>query len=186
MKYLYALVMSFFTTKVLAGPACPVCTVAIGASLGIARQLGVDDCVVGVWAGAMLAMIGYWMIRWFDKKGWTFPGYKHILMISSIAMVGLMYINELTYDPSVIWRVFYVDSFLFTTLLGAVMLIFGMNFYQWMKAKNGGHAHFPFEKVVVPVLLVLLTSVMIAYYPVCNCSKGGVVPVSEDVIPSFD
>lgn len=187
MKFLYALGMSLLSTKVLAGPACPVCTVAIGASLGIARQLGVDDCVVGVWAGAMLAMIGYWLIRWFDKKGWVFTGYKQILMASSIAMIGLMYISELTYEPSIIWGIFFIDSFLFTTLLGAVVLIFGMHLYQWMKAKNGGHAHFPFEKVVVPVLLVLVTSVLIAYFPVCNCAKGeGVVPVTADVVPSFD
>ena len=82
---------------------------------------------------------------------------------------------------------FFIDSFLFTTLLGAAVLIFGMHLYQWMKAKNGGHAHFPFEKVVVPVLLVLVTSVLIAYFPVCNCAKGeGIVPVTADVVPSFD
>ena len=46
-----------------ANPACAVCTVAVGASLEIARQLGVDDSVVGVWAGAMLVMIGFWTIK---------------------------------------------------------------------------------------------------------------------------
>ncbi len=186
MKFLYAALISLFSTKVLAGPACPVCTIAIGASLGIAQKLGVDDCVVGIWAGAMLAMIGYWMIRWFDKKGWTFKGYKQLLMVLSVSMIGFVYISELKYEPSIIWGIFFIDSFLFTTILGAVVLILGMHFYQWMKAKNGGHAHFPFEKVVVPVLAVLLTSVIIAYYPVCNCSKGETIPVTADVIPSFD
>ena len=42
----------------LANPACAVCTVAIGASLEIARSLGVDDSVVGVWAGAFLVLLG--------------------------------------------------------------------------------------------------------------------------------
>ena len=32
-----------------ANPACAVCTIAVGASLEIARSLGVDDSVVGVW-----------------------------------------------------------------------------------------------------------------------------------------
>ena len=44
MKFLYALGMSLLSTKVLAGPACPVCTVAIGASLGI---MGVSPCDKG-------------------------------------------------------------------------------------------------------------------------------------------
>ena len=41
------------TAPAWANPACAVCTVAVGASLEIARRLGVDDSVVGVWAGAM-------------------------------------------------------------------------------------------------------------------------------------
>ena len=42
------------TTKALANPACAVCTVAVGASLEIARHYGVDDCVYGHLHGAGL------------------------------------------------------------------------------------------------------------------------------------
>lgn len=52
----------------LANPACMVCTVAIGASLEIACALGISDEIVGLWAGAMFALLGYWLILWFDKK----------------------------------------------------------------------------------------------------------------------
>ena len=41
-----------FAAPALANPACAVCTVAVGASLEIARYYGVADAVVGVWAGA--------------------------------------------------------------------------------------------------------------------------------------
>ena len=34
-----------------------------------------------------------------------------------------------------------------------------------MKARNGGHAHFPFEKVTVPVVALLLVSAYFYYYP---------------------
>lgn len=77
------------TASAWANPACAVCTVAVGASLEIARQLGVDDSVVGVWAGAMLAIIGFWTIRWFEKKGWNFKGRDWTLIIVSVAMIGL-------------------------------------------------------------------------------------------------
>ena len=86
-SFLSALMLS---GKVFANPACAVCTVAIGASLSIARNLGVDDCVVGVWAGAMLAIIGYWAIRWFEKRNWQFPYRDSLLMVMSIASVGFM------------------------------------------------------------------------------------------------
>jgi len=78
------------TASAWANPACAVCTVAVGASLEIARQLGVDDSVVGVWAGAMLAIIGFWTIRWFERKGWNFKGRDWTLIIVSIAMIGFM------------------------------------------------------------------------------------------------
>lgn len=74
------------TASAWANPACAVCTVAVGASLEIARQLGVDDSVVGVWAGAMLAIIGFWTIRWFEKKGWNFKGRDWTLIIVSVAI----------------------------------------------------------------------------------------------------
>ena len=44
--------------KALANPACAVCTVAIGASLSVARKMGVEDSIVGLWAGALLIFVG--------------------------------------------------------------------------------------------------------------------------------
>lgn len=155
-----------------ANPACAVCTIAVGTSLEIARTLGVDDSIVGVWAGALLVMIGFWTIRWFDKKGWNFKGRDFWIIIVSVAMIGFMYVSELTYSPEAI-LVFYIDPFLFSTLLGALVMYYSSEFYQWMKAKNGGHAHFPFEKVVVPVVALLLVSVYLNYFPICEHAATG-------------
>ena len=150
-----------------ANPACAVCTIAVGACLEIARSLGVDDSVVGVWAGAFLALIGFWTIKWFDKKGWNFKGRDWTIIAVSVAMIGFMYISELQYHSEVI-GIFYLDPFLFSTIVGALVLIWSSDFYQWMKARNGGHAHFPFEKVLVPVVALLLASAYFYYYPLCQ------------------
>lgn len=64
----------FFSFKSFANPACAVCTVAIGASLEIARQLGVDDCVVGVWAGAFYPFWGIGPSVGLIKKDGPFTG----------------------------------------------------------------------------------------------------------------
>ena len=134
-----------YSTPALANPACAVCTVGVVAGLSVARKLGVDDGVVAVWSGALLALIGYWTILWFDKKHWNFAFRNPILMVLSLAIIAGVYIKDLTYTPKPI-LIFYMDPFLFCTLLGAAILIYSSVFYQWMKAKNGGHAHFPFEK----------------------------------------
>ncbi|MBR1649313.1 MAG: hypothetical protein IJ689_06945 [Alphaproteobacteria bacterium] len=168
---MFALIVFFisaiYSSQALANPACAVCTVAVAASLEIAHYLGVDDSVVGVWAGAFLALLGYWMIVWFDKKNWRFAGRDFWLIVLSVAMIGFMYINKLEYSPRPI-LIFFMDPFLFSVILGAVVLILANHFYQWMKQKNGGHAHFPFEKVAVPVLSLICLSVYFYYYPLCN------------------
>lgn len=153
--------------KALANPACAVCTIAVGASLEIARRLGVDDSVVGVWAGAFFVLLGFWTIKYFEKKNWNFKWRNPILLLLCFSMVGFLYMGELTYHSEVI-GIFYLDPFLFSTIVGGLLFIWSSDFYQWMKAKNGGHAHFPFEKVAVPVLALFLASLYFYHYPLCQ------------------
>jgi hypothetical protein len=140
-----------------ANPACAVCTIAIGASLELARYLGVSDNIVGLWSGALLSLIGYWTILWFDKKNWKFRGRDTLLMLLSLSMIAFVYIKEIQYYPKIFG---FLDSFLFSTIIGFVIFILSQVFYQWIKAKNGGHAHFPFEKVVLPLVLLLSLSLL--------------------------
>ena len=173
-----------FAAPALANPACAVCTVAVGASLEIARYYGVADAVVGVWAGALLALLGYWLILWFDKKNWNFPGRDALLMTISVGSVGFMYISEIAYTPQII-GILYMDVLLFSTIIGALTFIYVSKFYQWLKARNGGHAHFPFEKVVLPVAALVLLSFYFNYFPVGTSaqdtlSAAGLYEFSEE------
>lgn len=175
MMRLYAfLSMLFISAKAMANPACPVCMVTIGTSLWVAEKLGLDKCVIGVWSGALLAIVGYFLIRWFNKKNWRFPARDAVLMVLSVGSISMMYLPQmpggLIYDPIIIGFL-YIDSFLLSNIIGAVVFILGVHFYEWMKAKNGGHAHFPFEKVVVPVAMIALVSLLFYYHPLCDCAK---------------
>ena len=142
-------------------PACAVCTVMVGASLGIARKLGVDDTIIAVWFGALMALGGYWLIKLFDKKNWNFKFRNKVLMALSLSTVIPMYFGMLTYTPQK--YLLYLDKFLAVYLLGALVIPLTSKLYQYMKAKNGGHAHFPFEKVVIPVLTLTLISLILHF-----------------------
>ena len=158
-KFLSFLFMLFIPIKSFANPACAVCTVAIGATLSIARKLGVPDSVVGLWTGALLALGGYWTILFFDKKKWNFKGRDVLLMFLSLSMIGFIYIKETVYSPQVILYIFYMDPILFSSILGFLLFIYSQKFYQYMKKNNGGHAHFPFEKVVLPLVILTILSI---------------------------
>lgn len=149
-------------SNAFANPACAVCTVAIGATLSLSRQLGVCDNAIAVWLGAFLVLLGYWTIKWFDKKNWNFWGRNALLILLSFSMIGGLYINQLVYRPCV-W---FVDGFLFWAIIGGAIYILSQRFYEWMKRKNGGHAHFPFEKVVLPIGLLLITSILISKFSI--------------------
>ncbi|MBR5599431.1 MAG: hypothetical protein IKW39_05265 [Alphaproteobacteria bacterium] len=169
MKFLLTFILSCIAGmgKALANPACAVCTVAVGASLGIARKMGVDDSVVGVWSGAFLVLLGYWTLKWMDKKGWYFNGRDFLVLSSSVLMILFVYtLPELSYTPKSI-LVFWMDPFLFATITGALVFHYSSEFYQWMKKKNGGHAHFPFEKVVIPVVSLCLVAKFFSYIALC-------------------
>lgn len=150
--------LAMLPTAAVANPACPICTIAIGAGVGVAESLGVPSVVVGIWAGALLTLLGYWMIKFFDKRGWKFWGRDVLLIGVSVAMIGFAYVGDLQYTPQEIWSVIYLDPILFGALLGMVVLIVVEKLYEWMKRKNGGHAHFPFERVVLPVVVLALAS----------------------------
>lgn len=45
MRKIIAVIAALLPMKVMANPACPVCTIAVGAGLDIASRLGVPDII---------------------------------------------------------------------------------------------------------------------------------------------
>lgn len=158
MKKFLVLLFAMTGGAAWANPACPICTVAIGAALPITRRIGVPDVVAGIWVGAFLTILGYWIIKFFDKKGWRFPGRNALILALSVASIGFAYIGQVVYSPCNYFGFLSVDPLLFGTVLGSLLFIITEKVYDFMKIKNGGRAHFPFEKVVLPVVVLGLAS----------------------------
>ena len=169
-------ILSFLGVLMLAknvwAQACTtLCPVILGASLTLARYFGVKNEVVGVLGGALMAIVGYILIRIFDKKGWHFSGRNFLLMAIALISIGFVYAGHLEYKSALHWKLLYIDSFLLAAICGAAAHIFGVNLYAWMKAHNGGHAHFPFEKVVIPLILDGLVLFLFWGTDLCECQE---------------
>lgn len=160
MKKLIGFFAAMFPLSALANPACPICTVAIGAALPIAQRMGVPADVVGLWAGALLTLLGYWAAKYFDRRGWHFRGRNALLIAISVAMIGFVYISQVKYSPCTYLGFISVDPIIFGAVLGMILFILSEKLYDWMKVKNGGRAHFPFEKVVLPVVVLIVASML--------------------------
>ncbi|MBQ6736482.1 MAG: hypothetical protein IJQ90_03285 [Alphaproteobacteria bacterium] len=157
-KLLVGLMGMFAAGKSFANPACAVCTIAIGATLSISRKLGVCDNAVAIWVGAFLVLMGYWLIKWFDRKNWHFWGRDIILILLSFSMIAGLYIKHLTYNQCY-WI---IDAFLFWAMVGGAIYILSQKLYEFMKRRNNNHAHFPFEKVVLALVMLFIASFIVA------------------------
>ncbi|MCM1223640.1 MAG: hypothetical protein NC548_55245 [Lachnospiraceae bacterium] len=160
MKKLLTALLCTMPVSAFANPACPVCTIAIGAALPITRRMGVPDMVAGIWAGAFLAIFGYWIIKFFDKKNWNFVGRNTLILTLSVASIGFAYLGQLKYNPCTYFGFLKLDAILFGAIIGAILFIVTEKLYDFMKAQNNGHAHFPFEKVVLPIVVLTIASLI--------------------------
>lgn len=145
--------------KVFANPiACAVCTIAIVGGLGISRLLGVDDTVVGVWVGAGLLAMSQWTVYFFEKKNITNIWVKILCYVFTYSLILPLFLGD---APSIIFnlnRILFIDSFVFSILIGSLTLFGSVKLYYYMKDKNGGKPHFPFEKVALPIVSLAIVS----------------------------
>jgi hypothetical protein len=136
---------------------CPVCAVAAIAGLGLAQKLGIDDTISGLWLGGVLVAVTMWTLDWVERKNLKFPAYKTAITLCYWLMVFLpLYERGMIMSPfTTIWG---VDKISLGMSVGALFFYFGGKWYEKIKAENGGHAYFPFQKVVMPVAPLLVFS----------------------------
>ncbi len=155
------LIIAFVLTAILftasAQAVCPICTAAVGAGLGLSRWIGIDDTVSGLWIGALLASTVLWTNDWLEKKDKKFKGRGLVILLiyTLFLFVPLYWADIIGHPFNQIWG---IDKIIFGSFIGAVAFFSGVVWYENIKKKNGGHAHFPFQKIVMPVLPIIILS----------------------------
>jgi len=145
---------------------CPVCTVAVVGGIELSRYLGVDDSVTGLWVGGLTVSLIFWTIDWMNKKNIRFKGRKIITVIGYYALVVLpLYFLKIIHLHVPRYKTFCscgIDKMTVGIATGSVVFLAGALSYEYLKKKNNGHAHFPFEKVVFPIAPLIIMSII--YY----------------------
>jgi hypothetical protein len=152
-KILLSLFTFFYCYSAFA--VCPLCTVAVGAGLGVSEWLGVDDTVSGLWVGALVISLSIWTVRWLKKKNvnlkWAFPltlvFYYLLILFSLKSFIGHA-LNKL-------WG---FDKLLLGITIGSILFLFGSLLSGYLKKKNNNHSYFPGQKIVIPLIPILFLS----------------------------
>lgn len=142
-----------------AGAVCPICTAAVIAGLGLSRWLKVDDTISGVWIGGLIMAVAMMTINWLEKKELRFWG-KNIIV--TILCYGLMifplYWQKIIGHPQN--TMVGVDKLLFGIAWGSFGFLLGAGLYDFLKKKNNDRSHFHFQKVVMPILPLLILTLI--------------------------
>jgi len=149
-----------------ASAICPVCTIAVGAGLGISRWLGIDDTVSGVWVGGIILSSSFWFLDWLEKKNFKslslYYKFQYKKWLVTLLMYALVIVPLIT--SGIIGHPFNtilgIDKLIFGTAIGSISFLAGM----WLdkKAREAkGKQLFSFQKVAFPVGALIIASLVL-------------------------
>lgn len=147
--------------------ACPLCIIVISGSAGLSKYLGVDDTITGTWIGALLVVLSSQILKFLDKKNLNFS-YKSIIipvLLYTSTIIPLVVLKIIGIPENVLFPKFRypIDKLMFGIVIGSIVFILGSNLHAYIKRKNHDKVLFPFQKVVIPVVMLLLTSLIFLF-----------------------
>lgn len=149
---------------ILAAPApalavCPICTIAVGAGLGLSRWLGIDDTITGVWVGGFLASLTLWTINWMEGKKINFPWRGTVTAAAYYLLTFIpLYLAKIVGHPyNQLWG---IDKLVFGTVIGSIFFLISVKYYEQLKTKNNGRPWFPYQKIVWPLAILTIASLI--------------------------
>jgi hypothetical protein len=155
---LFSFLLLFLFFKISsAGAFCPVCVVAVGAGLELSHYLGIDDTVTGLWVGAFLVALSAWTLEWLKKKQIKFKGEGLIIFLAyyALTIIPLYWAGLMGQYGHTFWG---IDKLLLGIIFGSVIFYAGGIWNLNLKKNNNNKVYFPFQKVIIPVGMLLILS----------------------------
>ncbi len=153
--FISALIFLSATVKTYA--VCPVCTVAVAGGVVLAEKYGIDNTITGIWIGGLTVSLIMWTQNWLSNKKYKIKYQEIIVPLVYFLLIPLpLFLMGTIGSPyKMLWG---IDKLLLGMIFGSIVFYIGGSSYQYLKAKNNNHAYFPFQKVVQPVLPLIVLS----------------------------
>ena len=151
----------FLTSPVLA--QCPICIVTVGGGMLIAQKLGIDDLLVSIWISALNTAISFWLAPKLKLKigNWKLKIFSNSWILSfimfALTLFYFQFTNQIGHASN---QLLGIDKIIFGQSLGLLVMFLGNWLYDYTKTKNNHQTLFPYAKVVFPVGLVLITTLI--------------------------
>ena len=171
MIFLILLLLLLVTGYWLLVPAtfaqCPICVVTVGGGMFLAQRLGIDDLLVSIWISALNTAIAFYLAPKINSgvrrnkilQIFANPWILSILLyLTTIAY--FQFTNQLGISTN---KLLGFDKIFLGQTIGLLTMFAGNYLYSYSKTKNGNKALFPYSKVVFPVGMVLLITLIFKF-----------------------
>lgn len=139
---------------------CPVCTVTVVAGLGLSRLLGIDDVIISIWIGALILSLSYVTYNWISKKWPRFQNIYYLVLTAIImyafTIIPLLLNGSIGMKTNCLWN---IDKILLGISIGSVTFLLGV-WADKKERKIKNKQLFPYQKVVFPVALLIIVSII--------------------------
>ena len=176
---IFFLALSFLALKFvfpsLASAHCPLCVGGAAIGLSVARFLGIDDAITGLWLAALLGAASFWLDGYLAKKV-KIP--KNILrpalyiIVFTLTIWSFYALNDYVVSN---FRFYLINKHV-GNILGVDKLPFGMivggavfylvDIVDNLLIKRNGKVFFPYQRVIVSLGAILILS--LALYLLLN------------------
>lgn len=161
-KTLLFVILALFAFVSSAHAVCPVCTVAVGAGLGIAEWLGIDDSISGLWIGALIVSMSLWTINWLNSKQIKFTGRKILIFAAYYLIVILpLWLKGKIGHP--LNRLCGIDKLLFGIILGSLLFSAGVIFHNYLHQRNENKSYFKGQKIAFAIAPLIIASIILYF-----------------------
>jgi energy-coupling factor transporter transmembrane protein EcfT len=138
---------------------CPICVITVGGGLLIAKKLGIDDLLISIWISGLNTAIAFWIANSIKKKILNNP----ILWSVFLFITSILYFYYSKQIGHLGNTLFGIDKILLGMTIG-MLVIFLANIIDMVVRKNNkGKVLFPYQKVVVPLFLLLVFTLIFKY-----------------------
>lgn len=136
---------------------CPICTIAVGAGIGLAQWLGIDDTITGLWIGGFTVSLIVWTTTWLTKKNIRFFGRKPLIVVLyyGLILIPLYYKGIIGHELNKLWG---IDKLLLGIIVGSVLFSAGTIWYEYLKKQNDGKSYFRLQKILMPIAPLIIMS----------------------------
>lgn len=139
---------------------CPVCSFVVGAGIGLTQYLNIDDLITGLWIGSLMVSLIIATINLLQRFNWRFPADNLIVaIVYYLQLYFILKLSQLIGHPLNKWLGY--DKLLLGIGTGSLLFIIGLLSNAGLKRLNNQKSFFPFQKVLVPLIPLLLVSVII-------------------------